>query len=70
MTRNPECLNWQKSSYSEGGDGNSCIELAAAKGSFMLRESDDPQVVVTTTGTALTQLIRAAHHGLNDGHRP
>lgn len=70
MTQNPESLNWQKSSFSGGGDGNSCIELAAVTGSFLLRESEDPKIIVTTTSTPLAQLLQAVRRGLIDGNQP
>lgn len=63
-------LLWQKSSFSGGGDGNTCLEVAAIDGSFLLRESDDPEAVVTTKSAPLAQLLQAVRHGLNDGHRP
>ncbi|WP_406086496.1 DUF397 domain-containing protein [Kitasatospora purpeofusca] len=39
---------WQKSSFS--GDAENCVYLAAtADGGIRIRESDEPDVVVTTT---------------------
>ncbi|MDX3531502.1 DUF397 domain-containing protein [Streptomyces sp. ID05-39B] len=32
--------NWQKSSFSGGGDGNNCLELASTPTTLHLRESD------------------------------
>ncbi|WP_327316928.1 DUF397 domain-containing protein [Streptomyces sp. NBC_01235] len=51
--------NWQKSSFSGGGDGNNCLELAStpASATLHLRESDTPATVLTTTHTALTHLL-------------
>ncbi|MBV6695894.1 DUF397 domain-containing protein [Kitasatospora aureofaciens] len=41
-------LNWQKSSYSS--ESVNCIYLAAARdGSIKIRESDDPDTIITTT---------------------
>ncbi|MFE6978077.1 DUF397 domain-containing protein [Streptomyces sp. NPDC057682] len=34
-------LNWFKSSYSSSGDGNDCIEVAAAPGAVHVRDSKD-----------------------------
>ena len=51
--------NWQKSSYSDGGDGNDCVELAATPTALHLRESDAPATVLTTTRPALTGLLHA-----------
>ncbi|CAM5541295.1 MULTISPECIES: DUF397 domain-containing protein [Streptomyces] len=49
-------LTWQKSSYSnEGGD---CIYVAAAPdGTVRLRESDDPEVIVSATRHGLTAFL-------------
>ncbi|MCF4140406.1 DUF397 domain-containing protein [Streptomyces sp. Tue 6430] len=49
-------LNWQKSSFS--GDGSNCVYVAAAPtGTVHLRESDDPDTVLTTTAPGLRALI-------------
>jgi hypothetical protein len=50
--------NWQKSSFSAGGDGNNCLELAATPTTLHLRESDDPDVRLDTTPVALARLLR------------
>lgn len=51
--------NWQKSTFSGGGNGD-CIELAApATGRIHLRESDEPAQFATTTPTALAALLGA-----------
>ncbi|MBT3167921.1 DUF397 domain-containing protein [Streptomyces sp. Vc74B-19] len=34
-------LNWFKSSYSSGNDGNSCVELALTPGIVHVRDSKD-----------------------------
>lgn len=55
-------LIWQKSTFSE--DGANCVELAAAPdGTVRLRESDDPEVVVTTTPEKLRAFIRGVKAG-------
>ncbi|NEA73257.1 DUF397 domain-containing protein [Streptomyces sp. SID13588] len=42
-------LQWQKSSFSDSG-GENCVELAAAvNGTVLLRESEAPGVVLSTT---------------------
>ncbi|GGZ82298.1 DUF397 domain-containing protein [Streptomyces echinoruber] len=57
-------LNWQKSTYSGGGDGDTCIELAAsAPTTLHLRESDDPVTVLTTTRGPLAHLLDALRAG-------
>ncbi|MFJ3304919.1 DUF397 domain-containing protein [Streptomyces sp. NPDC086549] len=51
-------LHWQKSTFSGGGEGNTCVELAATPTTLHLRESDDPATELTTTTAALAHLIR------------
>lgn len=49
-------LTWQKSTYSqEHGD---CVELTAHGGAVLLRESDNPAVVLTTTRKDLARFIQ------------
>jgi hypothetical protein len=50
--------DWQKSTFSGPGDGNSCLELAATPTTLHLRESDDPDVRLDTTPAALARLLR------------
>jgi hypothetical protein len=57
---------WQKSSYSADADGNACVELALASGVVLLRESDDPHVVLTTTPASLGAFVQAAKSGAFD----
>ncbi|MFE6164729.1 DUF397 domain-containing protein [Streptomyces sp. NPDC056486] len=49
---------WQKSSFSSGSDGASCVELASSDGTLLLRESDDPARVLTAAPEGLAALIR------------
>jgi len=53
-----EVATWQKSSYSGDQDGPNCLEVAAAPVTLLLRESDEPQVVIRTTRPQLAALIR------------
>ncbi|KUO13576.1 DUF397 domain-containing protein [Streptomyces sp. DSM 15324] len=48
---------WQKSSFSGGGDGSNCLELASTPTTLHLRESDTPATILTTTPTALANLL-------------
>jgi Domain of unknown function (DUF397) len=57
-------LRWQKSTFSDGGDGNTCVELAAAPTTLHLRESDTPDTELTTTTEPLAHLIRGVKSGL------
>ncbi|MFD4522647.1 DUF397 domain-containing protein [Streptomyces sp. NPDC058470] len=56
--------NWQKSSFSGGGDGNSCLELAAGPAAIRLRESDTPTTHLTTSAVPLAQLLRGIKTGI------
>ncbi|MFF8730398.1 DUF397 domain-containing protein [Streptomyces sp. NPDC015171] len=40
--------NWRKSSYSDGGDGNDCVEVAASPSRISLRDSKAPARAVLT----------------------
>ncbi|MFF8320364.1 DUF397 domain-containing protein [Streptomyces bobili] len=51
--------NWQKSSFSGGGDGSNCLELASTPTTLHLRESDTPATILTTTPIPLTHLLDA-----------
>ncbi|WSN41405.1 DUF397 domain-containing protein [Streptomyces sp. NBC_01334] len=35
--------DWQKSTYSDGGDGNDCVELGSTPATLHLRESEAPR---------------------------
>ncbi|AVH58463.1 MULTISPECIES: DUF397 domain-containing protein [Streptomyces] len=50
-------LHWQKSTYSP--DASNCVYVAApAPDAIHLRESDEPQIILTTTRDPLSALIR------------
>jgi hypothetical protein len=53
-----QTLNWQKSSFSGGADGNECVELAHINTQLLLRESDTPTRILPVTPTALAALLR------------
>ncbi|MFD0309537.1 DUF397 domain-containing protein [Streptomyces sp. NPDC127119] len=57
-------LRWQKSTFSDGGDGNTCVEIATSPGTLHLRESDRPGVELTTTTGPLARLIRGVKAGV------
>lgn len=52
-------VQWQKSSFSGGGDAANCLEVAVTPEALRLRESEEPGTVVETTGPGLAALIRA-----------
>ncbi|MET9296776.1 DUF397 domain-containing protein [Streptomyces sp. NPDC003077] len=54
---------WRKSSCSGGGNGD-CLETAAGSdGRVLLRESDEPDVVVSATSAPWAGLVRAVQAG-------
>ncbi|MDX2681271.1 DUF397 domain-containing protein [Streptomyces soliscabiei] len=59
-------LHWQKSSFSDGGEGNTCVELATTPtpAALHLRESDTPDAALSTTPTALAHLLAGIRAGL------
>ncbi|MER8098416.1 DUF397 domain-containing protein [Streptomyces goshikiensis] len=56
-------INWQKSSFSGADDNQSCVELAPVGGAIKMRESDDPDVVVTTSVAKLRAFILGVKNG-------
>ncbi|MFJ9380053.1 DUF397 domain-containing protein [Streptomyces sp. NPDC101455] len=55
---------WQKSTFSSGSDGASCVELAHTDASLLFRESDDPTRILPLTPTTLVGLL----HRLREAH--
>ncbi|MDQ1028868.1 hypothetical protein QF035_006450 [Streptomyces umbrinus] len=50
-------LTWQKSSYS--AEAANCVYVAATSvGAIHLRESDEPEVILSTTRDRMSALIR------------
>jgi hypothetical protein len=58
-----QARHWQKSTFSDGSDGDTCVEIAATPTTLHLRESDVPNAELTTTTAPLTHLI----HGIKSG---
>ncbi|WP_327354737.1 DUF397 domain-containing protein [Streptomyces sp. NBC_01304] len=54
---------WQKSTFSGGGDGDDCVELAHGNHELLLRESDDPAQVIKLTRDGIAALIRHVQTG-------
>ncbi|MGW2744832.1 DUF397 domain-containing protein [Streptomyces sp. NPDC001450] len=55
---NPD--NWRKSSYSGGGDGNNCVEIATLPVHIAVRDSKAPAVgTLTFPSAAFTPFIDA-----------
>lgn len=59
-----QTTRWQKSTFSDGSDGDACVELAATPTTLHVRESDTPDTELTTTTEPLAHLIRALKSGL------
>ncbi|MCX4865239.1 DUF397 domain-containing protein [Streptomyces sp. NBC_00825] len=58
-----DAINWQKSSFSGADNNQSCIELAPVDGSIKIRESDDPDIVVTTSVAKLRAFVLGVKAG-------
>ncbi|MEV8352559.1 DUF397 domain-containing protein [Streptomyces niveus] len=54
-------INWQKSSFS--GEGPQCVEIAAHNGDILMRESDDPNAVTTTSRDKFAAFIAGVKAG-------
>jgi hypothetical protein len=50
-------LTWQKSTFSQ--ESGECVELTAAGGAVLLRESEEPGVVLTTTRGELARFLHS-----------
>ncbi|MDN3026436.1 DUF397 domain-containing protein [Streptomyces sp. S.PB5] len=51
-------MNWRKSSYSDGGDGDMCVEIAALPAHIAIRDSKAPTRATLSFPTpAFTALI-------------
>ncbi|WP_411149653.1 DUF397 domain-containing protein [Streptomyces sp. A30] len=65
-------IQWQKSTYSGGGDGDECVELACTNDSLLLRESDDPDRILHVTRDGLAGLLQVTYrpsHGSPNSRR-
>lgn len=58
-----DAINWQKSSFSGADNNQSCIELAPVDGSIKMRESDGPDIVVTTSVAKLRAFVLGVKAG-------
>ncbi|WP_330175369.1 DUF397 domain-containing protein [Streptomyces sp. NBC_01498] len=54
-------INWQKSSFS--GEGPQCVEIAARNDDILVRESDDPNIITTTTRDKFAAFIAGVKAG-------
>lgn len=60
----PSDLKWQKSSFSGGGDGAECVEVADAEGIAMVREGDEPGRALAADREVLAAFIRRVKSGI------
>jgi hypothetical protein len=58
-----DTIVWQKSSYSGSDSNQNCVELAGAAGMVLVRESDDPGVIVRTTRDKLRAFVLGVKAG-------
>jgi hypothetical protein len=65
---NPD--NWRKSSYSGGGDGNECVEIANSPTHTAIRDSKTPSRATLTfpTGafTTFVEALKSPHSTVTD----
>ncbi len=59
------CVNVaaERRKSSQSGDAGNCVNVPASDRAVLLRESDDPHVILTTTPAALRAFIRGAKAG-------
>ncbi|ATZ25225.1 DUF397 domain-containing protein [Streptomyces lavendulae] len=55
-------IQWRKSSKSTDAEGN-CLEVAILDGEILMRESDDPSVIIRTSRAKLRAFIEGAAAG-------
>jgi hypothetical protein len=55
-------IQWQKSSFS-GGGGENCVEVAQHDGNIVMRESDAPGDIITTSRDKLAAFIQGVKAG-------
>ncbi|WP_098011132.1 DUF397 domain-containing protein [Streptomyces sp. sk226] len=56
-----EALEWQKSSFSASQD--QCVEITESAGQILMRESDDPSAVTTTSREKFAAFIQGVKAG-------
>jgi hypothetical protein len=60
--------NWRKSSYSGGGDGNNCVEIANSPTHIAVRDSKTPAsgAILTFQTEAFGTFVKALKGGVRD----
>ncbi|MHC0433399.1 DUF397 domain-containing protein [Streptomyces sp. O3] len=59
-------IPWRKSSFSDQPE-SACVELALTRGSVLVRESDEPGVVIATEPDRLRALLLSVKGGVLSG---
>lgn len=55
-------IQWHKSSFSTDSEGN-CLEVAAVGDEILVRESDQPDLIIKTTHAKLAAFLAGAKAG-------
>ena len=51
-------MNWRESTYSDGGDGNTCVEIAMLSTRIAIRDSKAPaRAILTVPAPSFAALI-------------
>ncbi|WSQ11258.1 DUF397 domain-containing protein [Streptomyces sp. NBC_01231] len=62
--------NWRKSSYSGGGDGNNCVEIAKLDAHIAIRDSKfptrTPLTIPTAAFTTFVEALKPPHSPVSD----
>ncbi|MCL7376418.1 DUF397 domain-containing protein [Streptomyces sp. 35G-GA-8] len=56
-------IQWRKSSKSSNAAGSDCLQLAEHDGQILMRESDNPDVIIRTTRAQLRAFLDGAKQG-------
>ncbi|MFJ9213557.1 DUF397 domain-containing protein [Streptomyces sp. NPDC102264] len=59
-------IQWRKSSKSSDDEDSNCLELAEHGDEILMRESDNPDVIIHTTPTRLRAFLDSAKQGTFD----
>ncbi|MFF4751602.1 DUF397 domain-containing protein [Streptomyces sp. NPDC002514] len=65
-------MNWRKSTYSDGGDGNTCVEIAARPSRIAIRDSKAPtRATLSFPAASFTALVdHLKEHPWSEGQMP
>jgi hypothetical protein len=56
-------IQWRKSSKSSNAEGSDCLELAEQGSDILMRESDNPDVIIRTSRAKLRAFLGGAKEG-------